>query len=91
MAAITPTTWSPRIHLTPLSMGGAPPRATIVSVAHPFKWSSLPTELRLAILAQLPIEDVKACSLVSREAHELCIGVLFRVCRGNAASPFLRH
>ena len=87
--------YSPRVRLAPLTTTASPAIAAAVAVGSsttssatrtpsqshlkPFPWSFLPPELRLNILAHLPISDVKSCSLASHETHSLCVGVLFRV------------
>ena len=87
--------YSPRVRLAPLTTTASPAIAAAVAVGSsttssatrtpsqshlkPSPWSFLPPELRLNILAHLPISDVKSCSLASHETHSLCVGVLFRV------------
>lgn len=42
-------------------------------------WNTLPTELKLHIIAHLEPESVKVLSKVSYETYELCVPTLFRV------------
>ena len=43
-------------------------------------WTSLPAEMKLAIVDQLDLDDVRALAKVNHESYQLSIPSLFRVC-----------
>lgn len=42
-------------------------------------WSSLPTEMKLAVVDILDIDDVKVLSKVDQGSYALCVPAIFRV------------
>lgn len=44
-----------------------------------FNWSDLPSEIKLAVLDNLPLSDVWNCSRTSRDSYSVCLPLLFKV------------
>jgi hypothetical protein len=52
------------------------------------QWHSLPTEMKLAVVDSLGLEDAKTFAKVDRDAYTICVTVLFRV---RTCPPPLPH
>ncbi|THG97746.1 hypothetical protein EW145_g7555 [Phellinidium pouzarii] len=52
-----------------------------MSSASAIHWSRLPHEIKLAVLDNLPLSDVWACSRIDKISYSVCLPILFRTVR----------
>lgn len=53
--------------------------ASVQSATVPLPWHSLPTEMKLSVVAHLDTDDVRSFAKVNKEAYTLAVPSLWRV------------